>query len=155
MQVILINDVKGTGKKGEIVNVSDGYARNFLFKNGLAKEANTSNINQNKQQNESNAFHKSVEVAEAKALAKRLETKTVELAVKCGENGKIFGSITSKEIADELAKQGIKIDKRKILLDSPIKNSGIYTIVAKIYPEITAKFKVVVQEQTSSDSSHK
>ncbi len=145
MKVILLNDVKGSGKKGEIVNVSDGYARNYLFKNGLAKEANSANLAQNKQQKESSAFHKSIEIAEAKELAKKLSTKTVTLSIKCGENGKIFGSVTSKEIADELIKQGIEIDKRKIVLESPIKNSGIYTITAKIYPEITAQFKVVVQ----------
>lgn len=145
MQVILIKDVKGSGKKGDIVNVSDGYARNYLFKNGLAKEANNTNLAQNKQQKESNNFHKSVELAEAKALAKALETKTINLSVKCGENGKIFGSITSKEIAEELTKQGIELDKRKIILDSPIKNAGVYIIIAKVYPEVSAKFKVIVE----------
>jgi large subunit ribosomal protein L9 len=145
MQVILIKDVKGSGKKGDIVNVSDGYARNYLFKNGLAKEANSANIAQNKQEKESTSFHKSVELANAKELAKKLNTKTINLSVKCGENGKIFGSITSKEIAEELEKQGIEIDKRKIVLDSPIKNAGVYIITAKIYPEVTSKFKVVVE----------
>lgn len=147
MKVILIKDVKGSGKKDEIVNVSDGYAKNFLLKNGLAKEANSINLAQNKQQKEANAFHKSVEIEEAKKLAKEIETKTVTLTIKCGENGKIFGSVTSKEIAEELAKQDVEIDKRKIILDSPIKNSGIYTIIAKVYPEISAKFKVVIQEE--------
>lgn len=147
MRIIFLKDVKGSGKEGEITNVSDGYARNYLLKNGLAKEANDVSIAQNKQQKESNAFHKSVEVAEAKKLAKNIETKTVNLSVKCGENGKIFGSITSKEIAEELAKQGVEIDKKKIVLDSPIKNSGIYTIIAKVYPEITAKFKLIVKAE--------
>ncbi|MDD4110121.1 MAG: 50S ribosomal protein L9 [Clostridia bacterium] len=147
MKVIFIQDVKGSGKKGEIVNVSDGYARNFLLKKGLAKEANPANLALNAQLKESNAFHKSIEIDEAKKLAKILETKTITLFIKCGENGKIFGSVTSKEIAEELIKQGIEIDKRKIILDCPIKTSGIYTITAKIYPEITAKFKVVIQEE--------
>lgn len=145
MQVILIKDVKGSGKKGEIVNVSDGYARNFLFKKGLAKEANAVNLSENKQQKESTAFHKSIEIAEAKALAKKLETKTVSFSMKCGENGKIFGSVTSKEIADELLKMGIEVDKRKIVLSAPIKNEGIYVVEVKVYPEISAKFQVVVQ----------
>lgn len=145
MQVILTKDVKGSGKKGEIVNVSDGYARNFLFKKGLAKEANTANLSENKQQKESSAFHKSIEIAEAKRLAKEISTKTITLSVKGGENGKIFGSVTSKEIADELSKMGIGIDKRKIILDSPIKSEGVYDITVKVYPEITASFKVVVK----------
>lgn len=147
MQVILIKDVKGSGKKGDIVNVADGYARNYLIKNGLAKEASSMNLNQNKQQKEANSFHKSVEIAEAKELAKKLSTKTINLSVKCGENGKIFGSITSKELSEELSKQGVEIDKRKIVLDSPIKNSGHYIITAKVYPEITAKFKLIVEAE--------
>lgn len=144
MQVILIKDIKGTGKKGDIVNVADGYARNYLFKNGLAKEASSINLNQNRQEKDASAFHKSVEIDNSKELAKKLSTKTIRLSVKCGENGKIFGSITSKEIADELTKQDIEINKRKIVLDAPIKNSGNYVITAKIYPGISAKFKLIV-----------
>jgi large subunit ribosomal protein L9 len=147
MQVILIKDLKGKGKKGDVVNVSDGYARNYLFKNGLAQEANSSNLAQNKQVKESFEFHKSVELASAKELAKTLEDKTIVLNVKCGENGKVFGSVTSKEIADALAKQNINLDKRKILLDSPLRTTGIYTITAKIYTDVTAKFKVVIEAE--------
>lgn len=147
MKVVLLKDVKGSGKKGEIVNVSDGYARNFLFKQGLAKEANASAINENKQQKEASAYHKSVEIANAKELASVLKTKTVNLKVKCGENGKIFGSITSQEISSALEKQGISLDKKKIVLQNPIKTVGSYTITAKIYPEIQATFKVVVDPE--------
>lgn len=147
MRVVLLKDVKGSGKKGDIVNVSDGYARNFLFKQGFAKEANTTALNENKQQKEATIFHKSVEIAKAKELARQLGTKTVTLRVKCGENGKVFGSVTSKEIADGLAKQGVEIDKKKIILDSPIKTAGNYTIVAKIYPEITSNFTVIVEAE--------
>lgn len=147
MKVVLLKDVKGSGKKGEIVNVSDGYARNFLLKQGLAKEANASALNENKQQKEANAYHKSVEIANAKELASVLKTKTVNLKVKCGENGKIFGSITSQEISSALEKQGIVLDKKKIVLPSPIKTIGNYSITAKIYPEIQATFNVVVEAE--------
>lgn len=147
MRVVLLKDVKGSGKKGEVVNVSDGYARNFLLKQGLAKEANASAINENKQQKEASAYHKSVEIANAKELASVLKTKTVNLKVKCGENGKIFGSITSQEISSALEKQGISLDKKKIVLASPIKTVGSYTITAKVYPEIQATFKVVVEAE--------
>lgn len=147
MKVVLLKDVKGSGKKGEIVNVSDGYARNFLFKQGLAKEANASALNENKQQKEASAYHKSVEIANAKELANVLKTKTVNLKVKCGENGKIFGSITSQEISSALEKQGIALDKKKIVLPTPIKTIGNYSITAKIYPEIQATFKVIVDAE--------
>lgn len=144
MKVILLKDVKGSGKKGEIVNVSDGYARNFLFKQGLAKEASSVALNENKQQKEASAYHKSVEIANAKSLAEVIKTKTIFLKVKCGENGKIFGSITSQEISNALKEQGVELDKKKIVLVSPIKNAGTYFITAKIYPEISAVFKVEV-----------
>ena len=147
MKVVLLKDVKGSGKKGEIVNVSDGYARNFLLKQGLAKEANASAINENKQQKEASAYHKSVEIANAKELANVLKTKTVTLKAKCGENGKIFGSITSQEIATALEKQCVILDKKKIVLPTPIKTVGSYTITAKIYPEIQSTFKVVVEAE--------
>ena len=144
MQVILQSDVKGTGKKGQIVNVSDGYARNFLFKRNLAKVCNNESLSENSQQKEAQAFHKSVEIAQAKELANKLKDVKITLKTKCGENGKIFGSITSKEIADSLLIQGINIDKKKIVLPAPIKNSGNYIITAKIYPEISANFKLEV-----------
>lgn len=147
MQVVLLKDVKGSGKRGEIVNVSDGYARNFLLKMGFAKEANSIALNENKQKQEANAYHKSVEIANAKALAEVVKTKTVNLKVKCGENGKIFGSITSQEISNAFKDQGIELDKKKIVLASPIKTVGTYTITAKIYPEISATFKVVVDPE--------
>ena len=144
MQVILKADVKGTGKKGEIVNVSDGYASNFLLKRGLATVCNNESLSANKQQKEAYAYHKAVEKAEAEKLAEKLKTVKLTLTTKCGENGKIFGSITNKEIADELAKIGIELDKKKIVLPLPIKNSGSYTITAKIYPEVSANFKLEV-----------
>lgn len=144
MKVVLLKDVKGTGKKGEIKNVADGYAKNFLLKQGLAKEANKSALAENEFKQNANAYHKEMERQEAAALAKQIEGQVVNLKIKCGENGKTFGSITAKEIADALEKQGFSLDKRKIDLKEPIKTIGSYTIVAKVYPEITAKFTLNV-----------
>ena len=145
MKVVLLKDVKGTGKKGEIKDVADGFAKNFLLKNGSAKLADTSALNENKFQQDAQKYHKNQEFLAAKELAKRIEGKKLTLKIKCGENGKTFGSITSKEIADELAKQDIILDKKKIDLKEPIKSSGVYNLVAKVYPEVSAKFVVVVE----------
>lgn len=144
MKVVLLKDVKGTGKKGEIKEVADGYASNFLFKNGLAKRADNSALSENAIQKSAMAFHKQEEIKAAKELAKTLQGKTVTLKIKCGENGKMFGSVTSKEIAEELEKINIKLDKKKIDLKEPIKLIGIYKVTAKIYPEISATFNVEV-----------
>ena len=147
MKVVLLKDVKGTGKKGEIKEVADGFAKNFLLKNGMARIADNSAMNENKIQGEAAKYHKQQEIAAAKALAEKLEGKSVTLKIKCGSNGKTFGSITSKEIADQLQKIGITLDKKKIDLKDAIKSSGTYSGVAKIYPEITAKFSVVVEAE--------
>lgn len=144
MRVVLLRDVKGTGKKGEIKEVADGFAKNFLLKNGSAKIADNSAINENSLQNEANKFHKAQEFAAAKELAKKIEGMHLTIKIKCGQNGKTFGSITSKEIADEFLKQKIDLDKKKIDLKEPIKNVGLYTIVAKVYPEVSAKFSLDV-----------
>ena len=117
----------------------------FLLKNGSARVADNSALNENKIQNDAAKFHKQQEVLAAKELAKQIEGKTVSLQIKCGSNGKTFGSVTSKEIADELAKIGITLDKKKIDLKEPIKVAGNFVVVAKVYPEITAKFNVVVE----------
>ncbi len=145
MKVVLLKDVKGTGKKGEIKDVADGFAKNFLFKNGAAKLADNSALSENKIQKDAAKFHKEQEILAAKALAKQIEGKTVVLKIKCGENGKTFGSITSKEISEALEKLSIKLDKKKIELNGAIKATGAYTAVARIYPEISAKFTVVVE----------
>jgi large subunit ribosomal protein L9 len=144
MKVVLLKDVKGTGKKGEIKEVSDGYAKNFLLKNGSARVADNSAISENKIQTAAAKFHKQQEILAAKELAKKIEGKTISLKIKCGQSGKTFGSVTSKEIADELEKIGISIDKKKIDLKEPIKTAGLYHVVAKVYPEISAKFTVEV-----------
>lgn len=147
MKVVLLKDVKGTGKKGEVKEVSDGFAKNFLLKNRSAKIADTTALNENKFQKDAAQYHKHQEFLAAKELAKQIEGKTVVLEIKCGANGKTFGSITSKEIADGLEKFGINLDKKKIDLKEPIKVAGLYHIVAKVYPEVTAKFDVEVVAQ--------
>ena len=140
MKVVLLKDVKGTGKKGEIKEVADGYAKNFLLRQGLAKEANKSALSENKIKKDAEVYHKAVEKEEATILAKKIEGKQVILKIKCGENGKTFGSITSKEIAEALNQQGFNLDKKKIELQQPIKTIGQYTILA----EISAKFTLNV-----------
>lgn len=144
MKVVLLKDVKGTGKKGDIKDVADGYAKNFLLKQGLAKEANKSALSESKIKQSADAYHKEMEKQAAKALANKIEGKNITLKIKCGENGKTFGSVTSKEIAEALNAQGYDLDKRKIELKEPIKTIGSYSIVARIYPEITAKFHLNV-----------
>ncbi len=147
MKVVLLKDVKGTGKKGEIKEVSDGFAKNFLLKNGSARVADNSAMSENKIQKDAQNYHKQQEVLAAKELAKKIEGKSVIVKIKCGNNGKTFGSITTKEIAEGLEKMGIGLDKKKIDLKEPIKNTGLYHIVAKVYPEISAKFDVVVEAE--------
>ncbi len=147
MKVVLLKDIKGTGKKGEIKEVADGFAKNFLLKNGSAKIADNSALSETKIQKDAENFHKQQEIARAKELAKTIEGKVVKLKIKCGANGKTFGSITSKEIADELQKLSISLDKKKIDLKDAIKTAGTFTVVAKVYPEITAKFTVVVEAE--------
>lgn len=148
MKVILREDVKGKGKKGELVNVSDGYARNFLIPKGLAVEATNANVNAMKIQREAQARKTEREKAEAQKLAERLSKSTVTIKAKAGENGKLFGSITSKDIADMLQVQHkIDIDKKKINLPEAIKVLGSTEVEIKVYPEVTAKVKVNVVEE--------
>lgn len=144
MNVILVKDVKGSGKKNDVIEVSDGYARNFLLKKGLAVEANSTNLNSVNNQKQAAAFHLEEEKKANRALAETLNKTTVTVQVKCGENGKVFGSVTSKEIADKLSTMGIALDKKKITMKDPIKLAGEYTLDVKLMPEISAKLKVVV-----------
>lgn len=147
MKVILTKDVQGSGKKGDLVNVSDGYARNFLLPKGLAIEANAQAMGELKAKEAAAAHKAAVEKQAALDLAAKLEGKTVKLTAKAGANGKLFGSVTAKEISEELKKQfGAEIDKRKISLDSDIKAFGSYTAVVKLHPGITASIYVVVGE---------
>ena len=144
MKVILLADVKGHGKKGELCNVSDGYARNFLFPKKLAVEADSTALNDLKNREASKAHHKQEEIDAAKATAEALEGKTVTIKAKAGSNGKLFGSVTSKEIALEIENSlKIKIDRKKMQV-ADIKNFGEYTAEIKLYQGITAKVNVVV-----------
>lgn len=146
MKVILLQDVKGKGKKGELVNVSDGYARNFLFPKNLAVEADNAAMSELKGKKESAEHHKKEEIAAAKELASKLEGKTVNLNAKAGANGKLFGSITSKEIAAQIEKDfGISVDRKKMTV-ADIKNFGEYTAEIKFLTGISAKINVKVSE---------
>lgn len=148
MKVIFIQDVKGQGKKGEEKNIADGYARNFLLPRGLAVEANAANLNNLKGQKESAAYKKDQEIKAAEEIKAKLEGISVKISAKAGDNGKLFGSVTSKDIAEALkAQHKIDIDKRKIVLASDIKTTGELTVDAKLYPQITGKIKVVITAQ--------
>ncbi len=146
MKVVLLADVKGHGKKGELCNVSDGYARNFLFPKKLAVEADNAALNELKNREEAAAHHKKEEINNAKAIAEKLEGKSVKITAKAGAAGRLFGSVTSKEIAAEIKKSlGIEIDRKKMTV-ADIKNFGEYTAEIKLYQGITAKLTVIVSE---------
>ena len=147
MKVILLKDVKAQGKAGEVITVSDGYAVNYLIKNKLAEEATAARLAQLKTKQEAVAHHKAVEKQQFMELAKKLNVATVTLKVKCGETGKIFGSIQSANIADALAAQGLVVDKKKIVLPDPIKSVGVYKVEIRPYPEVSAKLTVKVEAQ--------
>lgn len=145
MIVILIKDVKGVGKAGEVVKVSDGYARNMLLPRGLATEATEGNVRSLEKQKAVQEANRQKELAEARALADKIGQLRVKIITKSGEGGKLFGSITSKDVADALNEQHkINIDKRKFVLENPIKHTGDFEIDIKIYPEVIAKIKVTV-----------
>ncbi|MGP4073134.1 50S ribosomal protein L9 [Piscibacillus sp. B03] len=147
MKVIFVKDVKGKGKKGEVKNVSEGYARNYLLKNNLAVEATKGNLKQLEGQKQKEKEKEQEILNDAKKLKDQLEDMTVELTAKSGDGGRLFGSITSKHIADELKKNhNIKIDKRKIELDDPIRNLGFTNVQVKLHPEVTATLRVHVKE---------
>ncbi|WP_226654139.1 MULTISPECIES: 50S ribosomal protein L9 [Guptibacillus] len=147
MKVIFLEDVKGKGKKGEVKNVADGYARNHLLKNNLALEANNANMKTLKAKQRSDDKKAQEELDEAKALKEKIESLEVELETKSGEGGRLFGSITSKNIAEELKKHNIKVDKRKIELDEPIRSLGYTNVPVKLHHDVTATVKVHVVEQ--------
>ena len=147
MKVILTQDVKGSGKKGELLKVSDGYGRNYLLPKGLAIEASAQALGEMKARQAAVEHKAAVERQAAEELAGKIGGKTVKLSAKAGANGKLFGSVTSKEIAEEISRQfGAQIDKRKIVLDSDIKSFGSYTVQVKLHPGIAADVYVVVEE---------
>jgi len=147
MKVILLQDVRGQGKKGQLIEASDGYARNFLLPRKLAVEATADNLNTMKLQEKAKKAKEAAEKAEAEAIAAKLKEVTVTISAKAGNGGKIFGSITTKEIAEQLkAQQGIDLPKAKLVLADPIKAFGGYEIKAKLGYEVTGTFKVMVVE---------
>lgn len=145
MKVVLTADVKGQGKKNDIVNVSDGYARNYLIKNGLAVEATANMVNSIGIAKAADEHRRAVERAEAQELAKRISGMTVTVKIKVGETGKLFGSLNTQAVSDALEKEGIDIDKKKIVLPDVIKSVGVYDVTVKPYAEISAKIKVKVE----------
>ena len=147
MQVILTRDVKGQGKKGQMVNVSDGYARNYLLPRGLAEPATKQNINVLKGKQESLEYKKKVELEEANTIAEKMKEIKVVLKAKAGENGKLFGSVTSKDVAEALTSQHhIKLDKKKFVMPDGIKTLGTTTVDVKIYTGVVGKLNVVVEQ---------
>lgn len=148
MKVILKQDVKGSGKKGDLLNVSDGYARNYLLPKGLAMEANAQAMNEFNAKQAAVEHHAAVEKQEAQELAARLNGKSVKLTAKAGANGKLFGSVTAKEVAEAVSHDfGCNIDKRKVSLDMEIKAFGTYTAQIKLHPGISARVQVAVGEE--------
>lgn len=148
MKAVLLADVKGTGKKGDLVNVSDGFARNYLFPRKLAKEANTQVMNEIKGAEQARQFHIRQETEEAKKIAQTVNGKTLKLTAKSGQGGKLFGSITSQEIADELKRSfHVALDKRRIALNGDIKAYGTYECELKLYTGVSAKIFVMVGEE--------
>ncbi len=148
MKVILLQDVKSQGKKDQIINVSDGYAKNFLFPKGLAKPADAQSLNDIKNKKAAAEHRIEVERAEAKATAEKLESIIVKIPASSGGDGRLYGSITSKDIVEALAAQfGITIDKRKILSDEPIRTHGAYTREVKLYTDVVGKIHLLVCEK--------
>ncbi|OWA35768.1 50S ribosomal protein L9 [Saccharibacillus sp. O16] len=147
MKVIFLKDVKGQGKKGEIKEVSEGYAQNFLFKSGVAKPATQGNVKTLENQHAAEEKRKEDEKQEAVELGKKLEEMTVQIKAKSGEGGRLFGAITSKQIAEALSKQGVKIDKRKIELEEPIRTLGVTQVPVKLHKDVKSTLKVQVSEE--------
>ncbi|MBS4189854.1 50S ribosomal protein L9 [Bacillus sp. FJAT-49705] len=147
MKVIFLKDVKGKGKKGEVKNVADGYAQNFLIKQGLAVEANQANVSTLNAQKKKEEKLAAEELADAKKLKEKMDKITLEFSTKAGEGGRLFGSITSKQIAEELQKaHNIKIDKRKIELTDAIRSLGYTKVSVKLHAEVTSTLNVHVKE---------
>lgn len=146
MKVILLQDVKGKGKKGQMLEVSDGYARNYMLPRKMAIEATADAVNTMRMNDKATQERIAREKAEAMAAAKQLREMTVTVTCKGGGAGRLFGSVTNQEIADALAKQGIKLDKRKISIADPIKNVGTYTVTCKLGYEISAPLTVKIEE---------
>jgi len=147
MKVRLLKDIKALGKKGDVVNVSDGYARNFLFPKKAAQEATDSNLNILNNHKEKERKEKLAEIEAAQKIAEKLKGQEIKISTKAGEGGKLFGAITSKDVSEQLEKQhDFKIDKKKIVMDT-LKHVGTYEVEIKLYAEVSTKVKVIVTEE--------
>lgn len=148
MKVVLLQDVKGQGKKDELVTVSDGYARNFLLPRKLAVEADSKILTEIKAREAARARRLDLEKKEAREMAAKLESMLVKIPIQSGADGKFYGSITTKDISEALeAQHGLAVDKRKIVLENPIKAYGTYTVDVKLYPEISGKLTILVHQR--------
>lgn len=148
MKVVLLQDVKSQGKKNQIIDVSEGYARNFLFPRKLAVVADAKAINDVKNKESSDKHKKEIERAEAKALADKISELTVKLFAEAGNDGRFYGAVTAKDISEAVKAQfGLEVDKRKIVLDAPIKTFGTYKLDVKVYPDVVGKLTVTVVEK--------
>lgn len=147
MKVILLKDVKGQGKQGELKEVSEGYARNFLLPRHLAEEATPSALERLQTQKDKQARHKAQELEEANALGAQLKDRKIVVKTQAGEGGKLFGAITTKHIADAMKSEGIQIDKRKIQLHDPIKSLGGHQVQIKLHPQVTVTVLVYVEAE--------
>ncbi|MCH5151993.1 MAG: 50S ribosomal protein L9 [Clostridiales bacterium] len=145
MKILLTQDVKGQGKKGQIINVSDGYANNFLLKRGLGVVATADKINSAEIHNKAVEKQKAAERQQAQEDANRLKGQTVRIVAATGSQGKMYGSITNKEIAEELTKMGYTVDKRQVVLKDPIRATGNYTATVKLYAEISTTINIIVE----------
>ncbi len=145
MKVILLKDVQGQGKKGELVEVNEGYARNFLIKKGLAEVATATKINELNQRKASEEFHRQEDIKAMTALAAELKGKSFGVTIKVGQGGKVFGSVTGANIAEAMSKAGYDVDKRKILLAQPIKSTGDYEVDIKLLEGVSTRVKVLVR----------
>ena len=146
MKVILKQDIKGVGKKDQVINAADGYARNFLLPRGLAVAADAGNMNTLKAKNDANSARKERDLKESKKLAEELKTKMITILVKAGNNGKLFGGVTSKEISEALKEQlNVNVDKKKVVLNEVIKQEGIFTVDLKLQEGVVAQIKVAVK----------
>ena len=145
MKIILLQDVKGQGKKGEVIDVNEGYARNFLIKKGLAEAATASKLNDINMKKSASEFHRAEEIKATQAMAKEINGKTFTVNIKAGQNGKVFGSVTGADVSDALKAAGYEVDKRKVVLTSPIKTLGQYYIEHKLWEGISANKKIDFQ----------
>lgn len=147
MKVIFLQDVKGQGKKGEVKDVSEGYANNFLFPKKMAAPASDGAMKVLEQQKKAEDKRKAQEKADAEALGRKLAESTVTIKAKSGADGRLFGAVSSKQVAEALDKAGLKVDKRKLVMDEPIRTLGFTEVAVKLHPEVTSKIRVQVVEE--------